>query len=526
MSTPILKFIKKTLIVAMVNLLPVCSYAAIVSDNDGSAFVTKSEFEALKDGFNNQISQYNSSLDSKIDGAIASYLAGMNLAKPESISILISDWEKYTMLAGTISNQWVYPNFHGQFAYTKYTNLPSFDSNRGLYKTFYTKFSIEYKNTKTSNRRVLVDNVIIQATPDKSNATWAGVALNCTEDYTASRIDDTGDSGGDPGWLYSAATNYLYACQPLNITARNYISNWNSTSSKYWNVTQRWYYNYPSGSASGYVAWNSNPTNIVITPAVTYDKDASGNIYSYQHIGTWRNKTNFECSAKGVTNYITVSSNNTLETSGWLNQVTKSGKWSGMESKGDGGSPNIVKIQGQKLNQSVQFTDNNNNGGTNKAAIPTLGLLGNITSNAIYQYQDLYDQDGNKVDKITLEKGAILFNVKENEIVEWAPEFSNCTVSGMTGQKEVTLVFSYKPFTDKANVADSNDLVIFESGSSKNLTKVTTTDRKVKIKFESGRNSYVYCKWYPAVSDSDLDSKSWEATLDINKCNTYISIKQ
>ena len=55
--------------------------AAVVSDNDGSAFVTKSEFEALKQSFNDQITNYNDSIDSKIDGAIASYLAGVNLAK-------------------------------------------------------------------------------------------------------------------------------------------------------------------------------------------------------------------------------------------------------------------------------------------------------------------------------------------------------------------------------------------------------------------------------------------------------------
>lgn len=50
------------------------TFAAIVSDNDGSAFVTKAEFEALKSSFNKQINNYNKSLDNKIDGAIASYL--------------------------------------------------------------------------------------------------------------------------------------------------------------------------------------------------------------------------------------------------------------------------------------------------------------------------------------------------------------------------------------------------------------------------------------------------------------------
>ena len=53
------------------------SLAAIVSDNDGSAFVTKAEFEAMKDDFAEQVVNYNTSIDGKIDGAIAAYLAGI-----------------------------------------------------------------------------------------------------------------------------------------------------------------------------------------------------------------------------------------------------------------------------------------------------------------------------------------------------------------------------------------------------------------------------------------------------------------
>ena len=62
-------------------LLSINSFAAVVSDNDGAAFITKAEFEALKKGFNDQIDNYNNSIDEKIDGAIASYLAGIQVNK-------------------------------------------------------------------------------------------------------------------------------------------------------------------------------------------------------------------------------------------------------------------------------------------------------------------------------------------------------------------------------------------------------------------------------------------------------------
>ena len=55
------------------------SIAAVVSDNDGSAFITKAEFDSLKNNFQSQIDQYNTSIDAKIDSAIAQYLSGIKV---------------------------------------------------------------------------------------------------------------------------------------------------------------------------------------------------------------------------------------------------------------------------------------------------------------------------------------------------------------------------------------------------------------------------------------------------------------
>ena len=61
----------------IVVLLNINSYAA-VSANDGSAFVTKAEFDALVNTFNEQMDTYQSGLNAKIDGAISNYLAGLS----------------------------------------------------------------------------------------------------------------------------------------------------------------------------------------------------------------------------------------------------------------------------------------------------------------------------------------------------------------------------------------------------------------------------------------------------------------
>ena len=76
------KYLKrlKKLIVLLVFTMTFNAFSAIVGDNDGAAFITKSEFDSLKNDFQAQINNYNSSIDAKLDGAIASYLAGINIS--------------------------------------------------------------------------------------------------------------------------------------------------------------------------------------------------------------------------------------------------------------------------------------------------------------------------------------------------------------------------------------------------------------------------------------------------------------
>ncbi len=79
------RIVKRLLALFLVVLMSIDSFAAVVSDNDGSAFITKAEFDSLKNNFQSQIDQYNTSIDSKIDGAIASYLAGIKVEKVSNI---------------------------------------------------------------------------------------------------------------------------------------------------------------------------------------------------------------------------------------------------------------------------------------------------------------------------------------------------------------------------------------------------------------------------------------------------------
>ena len=86
-------WLKQKLAWVLIVLMSINTFAAVVGDNDGAAFITKAEFESLKNDFQTQINRYNTSLDNKIDGAIASYLAGVKVAKVSALKNLIDNYD-------------------------------------------------------------------------------------------------------------------------------------------------------------------------------------------------------------------------------------------------------------------------------------------------------------------------------------------------------------------------------------------------------------------------------------------------
>lgn len=80
------KKIKSLLAILIIPCISLSTFAAVVSDHDGPGFITKKEFEALKDNMNQQIDTYNQSINNKIDGAISNYLEGIDISQyPEDL---------------------------------------------------------------------------------------------------------------------------------------------------------------------------------------------------------------------------------------------------------------------------------------------------------------------------------------------------------------------------------------------------------------------------------------------------------
>ena len=352
---------------------------------------------------------------------------------------------------------------------------------------------------------------------------WAGRALATREKWTMSIVKNY---EADPAYLQNEYDNAFQICQFLNITARNYITSWTDNSSPYWAPTVRWRYKEHAGGADLYKDWGSGSCYAVSTiPTITYENDSSGNQFNWLHIINHQKTSSWEVCAKDVTNYLKTTTNNTNKTSGWTSAVTKDGKWTGYEVTVRDTEPHWI-MRGFRRNASVTWTDNTSAAATNNAEIPVLGLLGSYTADKIYQYKlgDLVDSDGENVPAAKLYEGLPILKVKTDEIIEWTPVFKDISITGVSGVNECKIILSYKPFTDKGNVSSTDDYVKMD-GITKGSWAVSSS-KKVKIKFEADRDSYVYAKWVPNTVTSTIDGSTyWQATLDVTNCNTYYSTK-
>ena len=98
--------IKRIMSLFIVLFLSTNTFAAVVSDNDGAAFITKAEFDSLKNNFQAQLNSYNAYIDNKIDSAIASYLEGATSGKINKMYLDSSTNYSYPLVLMSNSTAW------------------------------------------------------------------------------------------------------------------------------------------------------------------------------------------------------------------------------------------------------------------------------------------------------------------------------------------------------------------------------------------------------------------------------------
>ena len=112
------RIVKRALALFLVVLMSINTLGAVVSDNDGSAFITKAEFDSLKNNFQRQIDQYNTSIDSKVDGSIAAYLSGLKMEKQKNVELPITNYAEMKWIRDKFYLYGKYKHFTSETSYT------------------------------------------------------------------------------------------------------------------------------------------------------------------------------------------------------------------------------------------------------------------------------------------------------------------------------------------------------------------------------------------------------------------------
>ena len=190
------RIVKRLFALFLVVLMSINTLGAVVSDNDGSAFITKAEFDSLKNNFQSQIDQYNTSIDSKIDGAIASYLAGISVAKKtteqffdgKGAKVLICDTSKINDLKwGTfaLDISQIQSKFGPDSETATQTSTGSAYGKWVAKRPTATPFECFRYNVDTSRLIAYSNDLKVKFTTIRNNNSFAGWSRHATTDTSA-----------------------------------------------------------------------------------------------------------------------------------------------------------------------------------------------------------------------------------------------------------------------------------------------------------------------------------------------------
>ena len=530
---------KKALCLIFAFLLSINSFAAIVSDNDGSAFVTKAEFEALKNNFADQVDNYNDSIDSKIDGAIASYLAA-RVGKKEKENILNQSWEEISFINGVLNNTFKLPDVnllfgHSSMHWAAIDLQPPSMANNFYYIVQHTSRTV-YKKEWNSVGNVFRNLVISDKPYGDANGKliWAGQALRYNEKWMINRMV--------PNWPVSS-NQWAFLDRPdtqeFGIEMTNFYSlvevgdarNWDSVKSSVWPVGYKWKYRGRGTSASWTTVgisfpidwnWDSASTQVFL------DTDDNGKKTKYDHIIEHDKTQMWEVFNPDWSHLIVKSNNSTITANNLKSAATTTSK---------------ARTFGLAMHATSAATGDHPRGmddvsvtqtTVTNSILPSLGLIsGGVRSDAIYQDNDIHEVEistGIKVTKDSpkLHEGFQLLVAKQDDKIEWEPKFSlthvhNGADSYVDNEHEVDIYFSNGPFTNDITTSNLIKVKINNETTEKNYA--TTSSRACKVEFEMPENGIVYVKCVPHNAGTYLNS-DWIITLDLNSCKTYMLLRE
>ena len=429
----------------------------MVSDNDGSAFVTKAEFEGLKKNFADQITNYNTSIDGKIDGAIASYLAGVRLSKKEP----------FTVEHQTGSDKWNYVKMMN-FTPVEIEQIPNLNLNFGVFGTvlyynanyrmcWYTnadlKYAAAHNSVSTRNRK----NCVNLGTEPGATGTvpdlcgWRGRSYDLEDSILAykelatpnqwSKVASPALSGTQRGYLRTPNASRLDVVRALQFNSgyfdkNNIYQNWKSTV--YYN------FNKTNGEGSFYADGESwtDYAKAAFNSAIKLNK-MDEEEYFDKHILNWKS-INFERPTEPTwSSWLgglkTLSQDDALKS-----KTTNVGIWgvheTGSYENTSGNTKyyhNLTSMDNRTYyHQAFGYWYSGEEGGTTSNDMKGVGVVEKtFASDAILQWfkegtENTYElsrdmgKGVNTVKKMNLLNGYLVGSLKSGETFEWEPTIS------------------------------------------------------------------------------------------------------
>ena len=504
---------KRMLALFIVVLLNINSYAA-VGANDGSAFVTKAEFDALVNTFNEQMDTYQSGLNAKIDGAISNYLAGLSSVTTEKLFIMLNGWDRVYAFNGVVD-----PTFSLPGVNVYYGGGMNGTYNRGTEGNvrFTIAFNRRYINDASNNIRPMLSCNKGEADTSRTFY-WSGVATDYQEKYSC-----------NVSLFYNNSTTDIPGIDAISDTTVGFIDGvcyrvsdgYNGTFGTSTSVLQP-KVNIGDGTY-GYareVNFNSKTASNVAEIKYTNTK--------YDHIISYNKEDKWCVSVPTWTHTFRTHADNNKRSKELGNACSLQGEGSSTSYKYREGS-GVVAFRGKSLSiieSTTTFSD---------LVLPSVGMIQRdfATKEIVLTKDDIkYTEKGQEkiLEKSTLEKGFPLFYAEKDAKITWKPYFVKGEAKTSTGAwidstaSRVKLYLSAGPFSDKLV---TNNLIAAESTDGKGTdgcvySAIGAEDGSTEvasITFKMPKDSIVYAKWVPDTST--FDTEGWAQPLDVSYCSSY-----
>ena len=507
------RIVKRALAIFLIVLMSIESFGAVVSDNDGSAFITKAEFDSMKNDFQSQIDQYNTSIDNKIDGAIAGYLAGITVDQSEKKNIIYNNWATYTMLNGSFSNTFGVPQMDLNFNW-----LHDGRFNNGGYYYLLGALHANFNNKSSDNMRHNVVDVYkkgsneVGAESDGLDTTkqvfvWKGVAINWNEAIHGTlRKYTSGDMAGAAGLKIGFVKSFTFT-----------VSNGYHASDldiySIWNPGYYW--------MSNHYSWTSKTLS---NSFGKIDWSSSASAYEFEHIGNFGNTATWEVSVPGWNKTFYNSSNTNITSATISSRVSQDTLGSFVKNK-TGQSSDTYEAWMPRTVNATFFNTTTPTGTALADKLPSCGMLGNLSASYIFLTNDNvtyeFDKKNYTANPYNITQGYPLFYATQDTEVTWEPIFSTVSGTGLNSSEEVSVVLAYTHFEN--GIECGNKYITKPNDTSSTNMIWTTTGKTVRIKFKMPDDGWVVAKWWPASkSATDALSSNWYITLD-NKQSSSVT---